>query len=164
MSSHPSTILPSMEGSLSLTFAEVEERLVEAVLLWRRSPDRERGWLWVKAYWPDHRREHGAGDYDARGYLGTSSDVPLRPRPLNMAEVAERDRVSEWIGRYVPARDRELVALALGWKASGREVPWSRLLRQMGLTLGRHGLMRRYERAITAVVRGLERDGRRADA
>src|SRR3546814_20484305 len=58
------------------TFEMVQERLVEAMLLWRRMPDRERGWLAVKAYWPEMRRHNHFGDY---------ADVEASPRPLPLS-------------------------------------------------------------------------------
>ncbi len=146
--------LPVPEG---WTYAVVEERLVEAMQLWRRSPDRERAWLSVRAIWPEITREWALGDYDARGYLGTSSDVPLKPLPIARAEMARMEEAGTWIGRFVPERDRRLVCVALGFKASDRRVPWLRLRQMMGVSFGAAGLSRRYERAIAAVVRGLDR-------
>lgn len=137
------------------TFGEVEDRLVEAMALWRRAPDRESAWLKVKAIWPEVTREWAAGDYDARGYLGNSSDVVLRPLPLVRAEVARMEEAGGWIGRYVVERDRRLVIIALGHKASDRRVPWRSMLKPMGLTMGADGLRRRYERAVAGIAKGL---------
>lgn len=152
--------LPGSEGLPSWTYELAEERLVEAMACWRRAPDRERGWLHVEAIWPEITREWAAGDYDGRGYLGTSSDVPLRPLPLARAEVARMEEASEWIGRYVERdEDRTLVALALGYKASGRRPPWRKIKHRLGIPFGEDGLRRRYERAIGAIAKGLAETG-----
>ena len=61
-----------------LSFEDVQERLVEAIRVVWRQPDRERAWLTVRAYWPDIQRHTAFGDYDDRGGDGTSSDVKLQ--------------------------------------------------------------------------------------
>jgi hypothetical protein len=136
------------------SFVLVEERLVEAVLLWRRSPG---GGKWPYASdAPWYLIQAEAGDWGKVGLGETGSDVPIGRRSLSRAEVAQRDEASDWIGRWVPERDRRLVATALGWKASDRQVPWRRLVRDMGLRMGAGGLQRRYERAITCIVKALD--------
>ncbi|WP_370169799.1 hypothetical protein [Sphingobium abikonense] len=135
------------------SFADVEERLVEAMLVMRRLSDREAGWLRVKASWPDIVREHEAGDYDARGYLGNSSDIPLKPLPATRRDIAEMEEAFAWV-LAAKERDRRLIALAIGALARGeKRVPWGKLLRPMGLKLGQHGLRKRYERAMHLVVK-----------
>lgn len=141
------------QGGL-LAFEEVERRLVDALVLWRRMPDRERGWQAVKAYWPDIMRHPG------RAVIGGEHDEqPLDPQPrplrLSRAEVAEMEEVSEWM-RFVPERDRRLVALALACLADGEaRVPWMRLKRAMGVAFGADGLRKRYGAALTAICHGL---------
>ncbi|HEX7856105.1 MAG TPA: hypothetical protein VF503_20690 [Sphingobium sp.] len=142
----------------------VEERLIEAMCLWRRSPDREAAWLRVKAMWPDITREWAAGDYDARGYLGNSSDVPLRPLPLVRAEVGRMEEAGTWIARFVGERDRKLVVMVLGYKASDRRPPWLDIKRRMGIPFGAAGLTRRYERAVSGIVKALDKADRIARA
>lgn len=132
------------------TFDLVQERLVEAMLLWRRMPDRERGWLVVRAYWPEMRRHHHFGDY---------ADVEASPRalPLSRDEVGRMEEASAWL-MLVGERDRALVALAVSWLASGRaQVPWRRLLKPLGISFGSDGLRMRYGRAIRAIAVELER-------
>lgn len=147
-------ICPSLEREEGrfLSFSDVEERLVEAMLVMRRMGDREAGWLRVKSAWPDIVREYEVGDYDARGYLGTSSDIPLRPLPASRRDVDAMEEAFGWV-QAAPERDRRLIALAIGSLAQGeKRVPWSQLLRPMGLKLGQHGLRKRYERAMRQVV------------
>lgn len=134
-----------------LSHAEAEERLVEAMLLWRRAPDRERSWLHVKAYWPDIRRSDIIR-IDPGGELDWPSDEhDLRPLPLSRADVAQMTEASEWM-RHVPERDRRLVALAVTSLANGaKQVPWLKLKRAMGVPFGAEGLRKRYSRAIAAI-------------
>lgn len=136
-----------------LSFDDVQERLVEAIRVTWRQPDRERAWLTVRAYWPDIQRHTAFGDYDDRGGDGVSSDVRLRPAALTRLEVADAEEALGWLDA-VPVEDRKLIGLAIVALAGGaRQVPWSRLLRPMGKARGVDGLRRRYERAIGAVCR-----------
>lgn len=139
----------------------VQERMVEAVRAWWRSPGR----VGPGSGGPYARdipaaliiRETNMGDYDDRGYLGTSSDVPLRPASMTRAEVAARDVASDWMD-YVPVDDRRLVGLALVALARGKaSVPWMQLKREMGVVIGAGGLQRRYERALARVAAALNR-------
>lgn len=133
-----------------LAFDDVQDRLVEAMLTCWRHPDRERGWLRVKAMWPDVMAE--AGDYDGRGADGTSSDVAIRPASLTRRDVAEMEEAFGWVEAVAPD-DRKLVGLAISMLARGRrEVSWSRLLRPMGLRRGAGGLRMRYGRAMALVA------------
>ncbi|MBM3927381.1 MAG: hypothetical protein FJ335_02835 [Sphingomonadales bacterium] len=135
-----------------LTFDQVEERLIEAMLVCWRSPDRERGWLRVRSLWPEVMRETSAGDYDARGGEGTSSDVALRPAALTRREVADMEEAFGWLSA-VQGADRKIIGLAITALARGdKQVPWSRLLRPMGLTRGTDGLRKRYTRAMSRVT------------
>lgn len=137
------------------TFAGVEERLIEALLLWRRAPDREASWQHVRSLWPDIGRHGWRVDVDGEFDEREAAPEPKRPG-LTRDEVAEMNRVAEWM-RFVPERDRRLVVLALGQKAGGREnVDWARVRRRLDAEIGRKGLYRRYCRAIAGVVRELD--------
>ena len=134
------------------SFADVEERLVEAMLVMKRLSDREAGWLRVKASWPDIIRERELGDYDARGYLGNSSDIPLKPLPATRKDIAMMEEAFAWVLAAKPD-DRRLIALAIGALARGeKRVPWMKLRKPMGVTRGADGLRMRYERAMRKVV------------
>lgn len=144
------------------TFEAVRERLVEAMLLWMRSPG---GGKWPFA---------GDGPWQlitrsVRATAGDVSDFELwrmeqderklgggeRPLPLTRAEVAVRDETSEWL-RFVPERDRALVVLALTSLARGdKRVPWMRLKARMGVQWGAEGLKMRYRRSIAAIAKAL---------
>lgn len=143
------------------TFAEVEERLVEAMLTCWRHADRERGWQRLRSAWPEVAAE--PGDYDARG--GDLASAVLRPASLTRAEVAEMEEAFGWVEVLAPA-DRRLVGLAIGELARGqRQVRWARVMRALGLTRGRDGVRMRYGRAMARVcaranatdLRGVER-------
>ena len=146
--------LSPLEGAIlptSLTFAEVEDRLVEAMLTCWRYPDRERGWQRIRSAWPEITRDVFAGDYDARGGDGSSSDVALRAASQTRAEVAEMEEAFRWLEAIAP-EDRKLVGLAIVQLARGkREVSWADLLGRMGLERGADGLRMRYGRAINAI-------------
>lgn len=136
----------------SMSFAEVEARLVEAIRVTWRGGDRERSWLTVRCGWPEIVREATAGDYDARGGDLASSDVRLRPASLTRAEVAAAEEALGWLGG-VDGDDGRLIGLALRALARGEaRVPWRALLAPMGLSIGAYGLSRRYQRAMARVV------------
>lgn len=134
------------------TFDMIEDRLVEAVITCWRTPDRERGWQQVRSNWPEAMRELAAGDYDARGGDGTSSDVTLRPASQTRAEIDEMEDAFGWMG-HVPADDRRLVAMVITQLARGqREVSWIKMVRKMGGARGADGMRMRYGRAIAAIA------------
>lgn len=133
-----------------LSFDDVETRLVEAMRICWRLPDRERGWLRLRAYWPDVSAE--AGDYDARGGDHRSSDVAIRPASLTRAEHAAMEEALGWLD-MVKANDRKLIGLAITALARGESrIPWRELLAPMGLKLGADGLRMRYGRALSNIV------------
>lgn len=143
----------------ALTFREVEARLVEAMRLWRRSPGGGRWPFAGDGPWHLVRGDGSAQEEWDRRYndhRGGFQEKP-RPLPLSIDEVEERDRVSEWL-RFVPERDRRLVVLALVQLANGAPHPkWSRIRLQLTEEIGARGLGQRYSRAITGIVRALER-------
>jgi hypothetical protein len=125
------------------TFDAVQDAMVEAVDLWRRSPGGGRWpfagdgpWQWVRSLeW---------GDY-------ADADAVPRAAPLTRAEVATRDAVSGWLA-WVPERDRKLVVLAIGQLSRGHaRVSWMRLKVELGVPFGADGLRRRYGRALTGI-------------
>lgn len=149
---------PPIHGSHEVaTFNYVEDRLVEAMLICWRYPDRERGWQRARSAWPEISRDVWDGDYDARGGDGTSSDVALRPAAQTRAEIAEMEEAFGWLNA-VPPVDRKLIGFAIRELARGRrEVRWSQLLPAMGLTRGADGLRMRYGRAIATVCGAVTR-------
>ena len=134
-----------------LTFDDVQDALVEAMLICWRYPDRERGWQTLRSAWPEISRDVWAGDYDARGGDGTSADVALRPASQTRAEIARMEEAFGWLDAVAP-EDRKLIGLAIRELARGkREVSWVRMLSRMGLTRGAEGLRKRYTRAIHGI-------------
>lgn len=141
------------EAKPFLSFDDVEQRLVEAVRCAWRMPDREGGWLSVRAYWPDIQRID-PGDQVA-GIGGEMVQVKLRPVPNTRRDIAEMEEAFGWM-KHVADKDRRVVALAVAALAAGSsQVPWSRLLRPMGLRRGAGGLRMRYGRAITAICKAI---------
>jgi len=136
---------------MDLSFAEVEDRLVQAMLVYWRAPNRELGWMRVRAYWPETSAE--AGDYDARGGDLRSSDIALRPAALTRAETSAAEQAFGWLD-VVAVHDRKLIGLAIARLARGdSQVPWRQLLAPMGLASGADGLRMRYGRAMQRVVK-----------
>lgn len=135
-------------------FKEVEERLTEAMRLWWRSPG---GGKWPFAGdgpWHLVRADGSAqAEWDERvhQHFQGGAERP-RPVPLSLAQIEERDRVSEWL-RFVPDRDRRLVVLALTERASGRKnIRWSWIRRQLDETISPKGLDWRYSKAIHTIA------------
>lgn len=136
----------------SMSFDDVQDRLVEAILTCWRYPDRERGWQTLRSAWPEISRDVWAGDYDARGGDGTSADVALRPASQTRAEIAEMEEAFGWLDAVAPD-DRKLIGLVIRELARGRrEVSWMALLGRMNLDRGAEGLRKRYARAINAIA------------
>lgn len=147
----------------SLTFDEVEERLIEAMDLWHRSPGEGR-WPFASDG-PWHLVVPDASDAGRAEHIlnaereGKAAAETPRRLPLLLAEVERRDRTSEWIG-HAPERDRRLVTLVLAHKArSDRPVKWSRIRQQLikagEASISARGLGMRYSRAITAIAKSL---------
>lgn len=135
----------SMSGSMS--FDDVQDRLVEAMLTCWRYPDRERGWQTLRCAWPEISPELEAGDYDACADV----EVALRPASQTREEIAEMEEAFGWLDAVAPD-DRKLIGLAICELARGkREVSWSRLKSAMGIERGSDGLRMRYGRAITSI-------------
>ena len=144
------------DGADWWTFEAVQEALVEAVGLWRRSPGSGASPFATDGPWQWMVREGAKGDYDARGGFDTSSDVPLRPLPLTRDEVAKRDAVSEWLGFVGAAQDRKLVVMATEYLARGRQrVPWRTIKHRMGIKFGEGGLKKRYDKSLFAIAAAL---------
>jgi hypothetical protein len=136
------------------TFDLVREALVEATVLWRRSPGDGR-WPFASDG-PWHLMSGEAGDYDARGGFDTSSDVAVRPMPLSREEVDQRDMVSEWVMLVPAAADRQLLALCLEFHARGyTQLPWAKIMHRMGVSRGKDGIAKRYRAALRAIAVGL---------
>ncbi|HVM38305.1 MAG TPA: hypothetical protein VM265_07965 [Sphingomicrobium sp.] len=141
------------------TFEAVEERLVEAMRLWRRAPDIEARFslggrissIW-RSYCADRR------DLAAWGALiDVEAEAPRR-LPLGRAEIGRMTEASDWIA-FVPDRDRPLVMAVLTALARGaRAFPWESYWRSLGRGRpGPDGLRWRYSQAITKVANALNR-------
>jgi len=143
----------SSDGRL-LSFDDVQERLIEAIRVVWRQPDRERAWLTVRAYWPDIRRHTAFGDYDDRGGEGSSSDVKLRPAALTRREVGEAEEALSWVAAVKRDDDRLLIGVALRHLAArGGQIEWATLRRDRSRWRTADGLRMRYRRAFDAIVK-----------
>lgn len=145
--------LMDLDGVDWWTFDLVREALVEAVVLWRRSPG---GGHWPFASdGPWHQMSRDAqSDYDARG--GDLTEAVLRPLPLSRAEVDWRDGVTEWLMMVPHAADRRLLGICLDHHARGwKQLPWARIMPLMGVSRGKDGLQKRYRTALRVIAEGL---------
>ena len=148
--------------SVFWTFELVQERLVEALLLMRRMPDREHAWLKTKtmSLWQQVSPTAGMNAVERADYLRIDRDERPRMPGLTRHEVAEMEEALGWM-RFVGERDRKLVGLAIGRLARGdRHVPWRELLQPMGMARGSDGLRMRYGRAINAICVALNPAGK----
>lgn len=134
------------EGSQFWTFADVEERLVEAMQFqWRTESGR---WAFASDG-PWHLIVRDWWDWAAH------EDKPVPRIPLSREQLARMEEASAWLA-LAPERDRKLVVLAIMSLAAGRKVvPWRALLKPMRLVLGADGLRKRYSRAITCICEAL---------
>ena len=156
---------PPIHGSDNgaVTFALVEERLVEAWGFLRRMPDREAGWL----------MDARASSIYQRGQLsrqelwelyqvdGDNYDRDALPRlpGLRSVEVDRMEQALGWMG-YVDARDRKLVGIILGQLDRGASRPaWASAAKAMGSTVEPDTLRKRYARAITRIATKLDNVG-----
>lgn len=130
-------------------FETVEAMLIEAWLLWRRSPGGGRWPFASDGPWDQISRASDAGDYEGR-MIGEEIAEP-RSLPLSRAEVSQRDRVSQWLSLIEDEQARRLVCLVVGVKALERDVRWPALLHPLGLRRGAGRLERRYNRAIAGL-------------
>lgn len=159
-------MIESKEEAVFYTFEAVQERMVEAMLLWKRSPANGLGPSSGSGYATDAPWQlltkvtrASAGDLALMEMWRIEQDeARLNPEvrlPLSRADMRRRDEASEWLA-HVPERDRRLVVLALLSLASGAKgVPWLRLRRALGVQFGAHGLRKRYDRALAGVAQAL---------
>lgn len=136
-----------------MDFEDVQQRLVEAILVTWRQPDRERMWLTVRAYWPEIHRHTAFGDYDDRGGDGVSSDVKLRPAALTRAEVDAATVALSWVSAVKVDDDRLLIGKVLRQLAARGSVEWAALREDRVRWKSADGLRMRYRRAMRAVVK-----------
>lgn len=164
-----------MEG---WTFKLVEERLIEAAELWRRtpasgpSPSRRSPFAsdapWERMTTAVRAEAAGTGSLGAwrieQEEAAARDGQPMR-RGLTLAEVARRDDASDWLRMIPDDHSRRIVSLAIAEQAAtGRRVEWRRMLAALGMERGTEGLRKRYSRALTAIVRELDRRGSRLAA
>jgi hypothetical protein len=137
-------------------WVQVRAALVRARLLWDRSPGDGRWPFASDGPWHLMSREAEAGDYDARGGFDTSSDVPVRPLPLTREEVGARDAVDRWLALVPAEADRRLLIVCIAYHARGyRQLPWGRIMREVGAARGKGGLAKRYRAALCAIADAL---------
>lgn len=143
----PSTAAMVEAGVLTSDFWDfdrLEARLVEAVEFMNRLP---KGGAWPFASdGPWHLIVKDWWDWDAH------EDKPLRRVPLTADQIERMNEALGWLLLIPSADDRRLVGMALRNLAAGRKsVPWTKLLKPLGVKHGAHGLRKRYSRALTVI-------------
>jgi hypothetical protein len=130
------------------SFAEVEERMIEAWQLLARMPDRERAWLNVRA-------TDGPWDKVVPDRLGKyEEDAPVR-LGLRTAEVDRMETVLGWL-RFARPADAKLIGLALRQLAHAQaHVDWGLVKKGMAWTGTPDALRMRYGRALTLICHSL---------
>jgi hypothetical protein len=152
------------------TFDAVEERLIEAMRLWWRSPGEGRWPFASDAPWHLMTRRTRVSIAVEGGLKGRELQLHMqaedaeetrrwqgreRPGPLSREEVALRDETTEWL-TFVSADSRKVVVAALAQRAAGRtNVDWRRVRAQLGAEIGTKGVYRRYSRAVAGIAERL---------
>lgn len=149
------------------TFDAVEERLIEGMRLWWRSPGEGRWPFAGDAPWQlmtrKTRIEEGGfrgREYQLRLQAEDAEEAKRwegkdRSGPLTRDDVARRDEATDWLS-YVSADNRKVVILALVQRASGRtNIDWKRVKTRLHAEISNAGLFRRYSRSITAIANRL---------
>lgn len=148
--------------------ASIEEEMVECVCLtWRLPGDGPVSAFAADGPWHLMVRDAYAGDYDARG--GDLDDAPAPRVPLTQRDHVRMERAAGWLGRLEArpgrrgqtsaASDGAIVAAVLRQKAAGlSQIDWARVLRAVGLTRGKEGARKRYDRALAWLATSIARD------
>lgn len=151
-------------------FEAVQERLVEAMRLWWRSPG-EGHWPFASdAPWHLMTRqtrvtigiEGGLKGRELQLHMQAEDSEEAKRRegrddvgPLTRDDVARRDEASSWL-TWIAADARKIVVLATTQLAAGRtNIDWSRVKRATGAEIGNKGVYRRYSRAIQTIAQRL---------
>lgn len=155
------------DGMFLWSYVDIEERLVEAMTLWARTPGDGRWPFASDAPWHLLTRKARAEAGQIKGMdmlrlLQDDDDSETRhwqgrdrAGPLTRDDVARRDEASEWL-TLVPERDRQLVIIALADKVRGVRVKWDAIWRANGRGRpGPEGLQMRYGRAIATICQSL---------
>ena len=159
-----STTLPHGGSDDFWTFDAVEERLVEAMRLWWRSPGEGHWPFAADAPWHLMTRRARLAEGRVKG-MDVARQLQEddaeetrqwqgreRPGPLTRDEVALRDATSEWLA-WIEPDARKVVVAVLAQLAAGREnVDWARVKRATGAEIGNKGVYRRYTRAIMVIA------------
>ena len=156
---------PPIHGSDNgaVTFALVEERLVEAWGFLRRMPDREAGWLMDVRASSIYERGQLSRQELWELYQIDSADYDRDALPrlpgLRSVEVDRMEQALAWMG-YVDARDRKLVGIILGQLDRGASRPaWVSAAKAIGWAGHSDTLAKRYSRAITRIATKLDSVG-----
>ena len=139
-------------GGIFHDFQSIVAELVECAELWHRTPGAGSGPWATDGPWRQMQQNSYWFNYDAGTGKPEEQEETRPPRlPLSVAEVARRDRVSEWLRFVSLPANRKLVVLVVVQLARGEHedrIEWSRLLKPLGQARGAGGLRQRWETAI----------------
>ncbi len=146
----PSDTVPGLEAAF-MDFNAVEDRLVEAMSVLRRSGDREWSWLHpgTLAMFRQYRPEHVDPD---------AADRRLVTCALTRAEVERADEAMGWVLAAVPEGiGRRILGVALMQLAQGdrARIEWPAVRARLGAegaAMTTNGVRMRYNRAITEIA------------
>lgn len=137
------------------SFADVEERLIEALQVSARLPDPSRHAAWlsvsVMSLWQQtiHEGEAAWANYAIDACDDDADRRPLRP---GRDEIGRAEEVERWVVNWVGERDRKLLGLAAGALARGAsQVPWRMVARAMGWGGHEDTLRKRYGAALSVL-------------
>lgn len=133
-------------------FVDVEQRLIEAMSVVVRSPDRERKWLGASgsSIWRMVQDEELQAD-----------DKPIVTRAFTRQQQALSSEAMGWVAAWVPSGPtRRVLGIALVAQVldDGERPDWPWIWARMGGKAGgwtTEGLRKRYSRAITAIAKAL---------
>lgn len=130
----------------------VEDRLVHALDVYRRLPDRERGWLnaSIMSIWRQRIRERQV-DYPPE----VDTSRPIMTAQASRDQLREADEALGWCDRWLNAHERKLVSLALLQVAAGyTNIRWDVVRRMAGWTksLTTDTMRKQYSRALSKIA------------
>lgn len=152
------------------TFDAVKERLIEAMLLWKRSPGGGKWPFAGDAPWQLMTRrtrvlvgiEGGLKGRELQLFMQAEDAEETRqwqgrdrPGPLSRDDVARRDEATEWL-TWVAEDSRKVVVAVLAQLARGAQrIDWARVKREIGSEGGNKGVYRRSTRALSGIAERL---------
>lgn len=135
--------------ALQWTPVLVEERLIEAILVFAREPDRERGWLHVGSNMPDYV-------YSKEDWGNWTLAAPPRQTPSDAVEVDRAEATLGWLS--IPSMGQRLVMrpVLIAKSLGKKRIPWDEIRKTTGWgKTSKYLLKSQYRQGIQAIVKDL---------